>query len=301
MKRALPVVAVLVVLTGGCRRQAGTPHPPEARRVVLCSVFPVWLIARNVAAGRAAMAVELLLPAGLGCPHEYLVAPQDVRRIERADILVVNGLGLDDFAQSQFRKAHPDRPVIVATRGLTPGSAEPNAHLFASPRLAAAMARRIAADLGAADPPGKDAYDRNAEAFARRATQVSDELRRAVADLPNKRIITQHDVFDLFARDLGLEIAGVINAHAGHDPSAAEVSRLVRLARTANVGAVMTEPQYPPRLGQTIAREAGIGAGSLDPVASGPDDAPLDYYERTMRGNVAALRKALVTSREPAP
>jgi zinc/manganese transport system substrate-binding protein/zinc transport system substrate-binding protein len=63
----------------------------------------------------------------------------------------------------------------------------------------------------------------------------------------------------------------------------------------------MTEPQYPPRLGQTIAREAGIGAGSLDPVASGPDDAPLDYYERTMRGNVAALRKALVTSREPAP
>ncbi|MBM3496280.1 MAG: zinc ABC transporter substrate-binding protein [Armatimonadetes bacterium] len=284
------VAASIGLTVGGCRRA------PESRadKRVLCSVFPVWLIARNVANGRDGVRVELLLPAGLGCPHEYLVTPQDVRRIEQADVLIVNGLGFDDFATERYREAKPDRPVITATSGIVEGDdGETNPHLFASPRLAARMAEVIARELGSRDPEGRDLYMRNAAAYGKRLNALADEIRAVVESLPNKRIIGQHDVLDWFAKDAGLEIAGVAHAHAGHDPSASEVMEMVRLARREGVGAVMTEPQYPPGLGRTIAREAGIRSGTLDPAASGPDDAPLDHYERAMRGNIEALREAL--------
>ena len=72
-----------------------------------------------------------------------------------------------------------------------------------------------------------------------------------------------------------------------------EKVRLVKKIRQAKAGAVFTEPQYPGRVGQVVSGETGIPAGELDPVASGPADAPLNYYEIVMRRNMRALETLL--------
>ena len=79
----------------------------------------------------------------------------------------------------------------------------------------------------------------------------------------------------------------------GQEPSAAEMLRTVETIRARNAGAVFTEPQYSPKVGQNIAAEAGIPVASLDPAASGPENAPLDYYESVMRVNMDVLRTTL--------
>ena len=63
--------------------------------------------------------------------------------------------------------------------------------------------------------------------------------------------------------------------------------------RATKAGAIFTEPQYPQALGKTIAREAGIVAAALDPVANGPEQAPLAYYEQVMRANMTVLEQTL--------
>jgi zinc transport system substrate-binding protein len=113
--------------------------------------------------------------------------------------------------------------------------------------------------------------------------------------LRNRRVVMQHGAFDYLARDMGLDVVGVVQAHAGQEPSAADMLRIVRTVRTAHAGAVFTEAQYPAGGGETIAREAGIPAAALDPGASGPADAPLDYYETVMRKNMETLRATLGT------
>ena len=70
----------------------------------------------------------------------------------------------------------------------------------------------------------------------------------------------------------------------------------MKTIRARQAGAVFTEPQYPPAVGQTIARETGLPVAVLDPVASGPADAPLDYYEQAMRRNLETLRATLGAS-----
>jgi ABC-type Zn uptake system ZnuABC Zn-binding protein ZnuA len=293
---------------------------------VLCTTFPVYQLTRNVSQGRERLTVTLLLPAQLGCPHDYALTPQDMRRLSQADVLVVNGLGLEEFLGTPLREANPKVVVVESAAGIAdtlvyadphehehghadhgageadPGHGEPghqcdqatvNPHLFASPRQAARLALAIAAGLSRADPGSAALYTRNAQAYADRLNRLADDFSALGRVLRSPRIVTQHGVFDYLARDMGLEVVAVVQAHAGQNPSAAEMLELVRTIRERAAVALFTEPQYPPQVGKTIAGETGIPVALLDPVASGPRNAPLDYYETTMRRNLDTLKATL--------
>lgn len=284
---------------------------------ILCTTYPIHLITRNVIEGRSNVRAERLLPSRLGCPHDYVLTPQDMKRLEKADILIINGLGLEEFLSIPLNKINPNLKVIDSSKGISgllpdteahdhhhaegkkgPSAANDpqhafNPHLFASPKEAARIAATIALGLSAIDPEGAEVYSRNARAYGERLDGLARDLAGAVSGLRNTRIITQHGVFDYLARDSGLEIVGVIQAHAGKDPSAAEMIALVKTARSTGAGAVFAEPQYPQRIARTIAKEAGIAFAVLDPVASGPENPPLSYYETVMRGNIETLKKTL--------
>ena len=292
---------------------------------VLCTTFPIHLIARNVAQGRAGVDLQLMLPAGMGCPHDYALTPQDMRKLAAADVLVVNGLGLEEFLGAPVRTANPDIETIDSSAGIQDlleyahehAEAEEdhdheaeadhdhaehdhghhhhagvNPHLFASPRQAARIALNVAAGLSKADPEGAGVYFRNAQAYADRLNALADEMAALGRALKNNRIVEPHGVFDYLARDMGLEVVAVLRPH-GQEPSAAEMLELVRTLRAKQAGAIFTEPQYPAKVGAALARETGLPTATLDPVATGPDEAPLDYYETAMRKNVEVLRAVL--------
>ena len=298
---------------------------------VLCTTFPIHQIARNVAQGRAGVDLQLMLPAGMGCPHDYALTPQDMRKLAAADVLVVNGLGLEEFLGAPVRTANPDIETVDGSAGIQDlleyghehheAEEEPaaeheheheseadheheehdhahhhhegvNPHLFASPRLAARIALNVAGGLSKADPEGAGVYFRNAQAYADRMNALADELAALGQTLKNNRIVEPHGVFDYLARDMGLEIVAVLRPH-GQEPSAAEMLELVRTIRAKQAGAIFTEPQYPAKVGDALARETGLPTATLDPVATGPDEAPLDYYETAMRKNMEVLSATL--------
>ena len=310
-----------LVLSG---MNAAAASGAEKRLKVLTSTFPVYQITRNVVQGIAAIEVDLMIPADMGCPHDYALIPQDMRKLATADVLVVNGLGLEEFLGAPVRKANPAILVIDSSRGIDQllyyqdevsgergsghgkddhhGEGEQphghdkgqvNPHLFTSPRMIALMATTIAKGLAERLPAEANLLAVNARAYAERMRALADDLAGLGRGLGNKRIVTQHGVFDYLARDMGLEVVAVVQAHAGQDPSAAEILDLIATIRSKQAGAVFTEPQYPQSLGQTIAREAGIPATTLDPVATGPEPAPLDYSEQVMRANMKVLEQTL--------
>ena len=143
------------------------------------------------------------------------------------------------------------------------------------------------------DPEHAVDYRANANAYAEKMNRLADDMRALGGRLANNRIVTQHGDFDYLARDMGLEVVAVVQAHGGEDPSAAQMKGIVEKVRHEKAGAVFTEPQYPEKVGQTIARETGIPCATLDPGASGPEEAPLDYYETLMRLNMSVMEKTL--------
>ena len=78
--------------------------------------------------------------------------------------------------------------------------------------------------------------------------------------------------------------------------SGATEKELIKAIRSQHVGAIFTEPQYPDKVAATLSRETGVATAKLDPVATGPAIAPLDYYEKTMRANLHTLESTLGTN-----
>ena len=434
----------------GCGQKSGAE-----KRIVLCSTFPIYQLTRNVVGNRKGVQVQLMLPSQLGCPHDYALTPQDMQKLAEAEVLVVNGLGMEAFLGAPEKKANQKLTVIDSSRGiketleyttesqrnatksnavsqpvqqsaqgfewagvftLEPGTyrwsfakvngkyADPamnmlflassdkktiesvkqkaielshtsprpirsgnrlsqgenyrlqfdtrqektifdiridtagtytfftehlpyefeakehffrtakgadvepiaevpkgghhhhhggvNPHLFASPRMAARLVTGIAAQLSKVDPTGAAHYSRNAKTYAATLNSLADEMSALGKKLKNNRIVQPHGIFDYLARDMGLDIVAVMQAH-GQEPSAAEMLQLVKIITEKNVGGIFFEPQYPKKVGQTLSRETGVTAALLDPVASGPENAPIDYYEKTMRENMKTLGTTL--------
>lgn len=286
----------------------------EGMLKVLCTTYPIYQITRNVVEGSKTLQLELLVPPGSGCPHDYALSPQDMKRLSSASALVVNGLKMEGFLGEPVRRANPKISIVDSSAGIKDtlnytgeeldrhGEAAAddehtgvNPHLFASPRMAAKLALNIADGLSRLDPKSSELYAANAKAFAGRMERLAGEFSALGKTLKNRKVVTEHGVFDYLARDIGLEIAGVIRSYEeeGQAPSAASIIRISKLIKAKGVGAIFTEPQYPDEIGATIARETRIPVAKLDPVASGPVDAPLDYYETAMRGNIGVLKSAL--------
>ena len=277
---------------------------------ILCTTFPVYQLTRNLAEGREGIRVSQLLPPDLGCPHDYSLAPLDMQKISAADVLVINGQGMEEFLGSPALDGHYRAKVIDSSRGITEflrdedeADASPagnghlhegvNPHFFSSPRLYGQMARSVAEQLSALDPKGAAIYARNAQAYQAKMDQLAGEMEELGARLQNRRSVTQHGAFDYLARDMGLEVAAVVQAHPGQEPSAADMLAIIRTIREKGAGGIFTEPQYPSTMAETIAREAGVPVAVLDPAATGPANAGLDYYEMIMRRNMTALSNIL--------
>ncbi|WP_319587091.1 metal ABC transporter substrate-binding protein [uncultured Desulfobulbus sp.] len=323
------VLRLCLVFLGCCSvvllRQ--TEASAEKTLTVLASTFPLYQITRNITAGASGIEVDLMIPAQMGCPHDYALTPQDMRKLAKADILVINGQGMEEFLGAPLQKANPALKIIDSSQGigqilqysdmeqdehkghdgenkhlhdkdLHEGEHEQhhggsNPHLFASPRMAALLAGNIVKALGEFHPPGATVYTTNGQGYSQRLNLLADDLAALGKRLANNRIVTQHGVFDYLARDMGLEVVAVVQAHAGQEPSAAEILAIVKTIRAKKAGAIFTEPQYPESVGKTIAKEASIAAARLDPAANGPERASLDYYEQVMRTNLNTLEKTL--------
>ena len=166
-----------------------------------------------------------------------------------------------------------------------------NPHAFASPMQAAVMARNIGRGLAAAEPVAAKNCPEVAEAYAARLEAVGKRLAAVGANAANKNVVALHDGMAYLVRDAGLNLVDVIQEDEEAQPSAARLLDLVKKIKESKPVVLIGEPQYSDKPVLALAAETGVPAVQLDPLASGPSGAPLDYYETVMSKNIATLEK----------
>jgi ABC-type Zn uptake system ZnuABC Zn-binding protein ZnuA len=254
------------------------------------------IFTRNVVGDTTGVTVESMLPASMGCPHDYALTPGDMKKIAAADLFVANGFGMEEFLGEPVRRANPKIRVVETARAVLPihgehGHGDVNPHTWVSPRNAILQVREIEKALSAARPIGAGAFRRNADAYVSRLSALAAEFETAAKTFRQRNIVTFHNVFNYLARDLGLTVVGEIETAPGQEPSAGEIRNLSRTIRERKVPVVFSEPQYSPKLADALAREAGVPVRVLDPVATGSP--ALTAYEDAMRRNLSTLKEAL--------
>jgi manganese/iron transport system substrate-binding protein len=301
-RRLLAVGALAVgVLVAGCGSAATPSGVPGVVRVVTTTTILADLV-RQV--GGPHVAVTSLVPKG-GDVHTFDPRPSSLRAVALADLVVRNGLGLDDWLAALVRNTGTAATVVAAGENLPGvaylpgnGAADPiNPHVWLNPRYAAAMVDRIAAALAARDPADGASFASGATAYGAVLAALDMDARARLSAIPVDRrtVIAFHDAFPYFAAAYGLVIDGTIVSSPGQDPSAGTMARLVTVVRTDHVQAIFAEAQFNDELARTIAAETGaqVVSNLLDDTVG---DAPLDSYVAVMHWNVDQVVRALAGS-----
>jgi ABC-type Zn uptake system ZnuABC Zn-binding protein ZnuA len=290
--RYLLLMSLVLAACGG-GGPSGNANPDALRVVTTTTVFAD--IVRHVGGSR--VAVTSIIPSGVG-PEDFEPKPDDARTLADAQLVVSNGVGLDDFLDRLIASAGEALPRLVLGDGiptLTVDGVE-NPHFWLDPTLVRQYyLPAIAAKLVELDPDGEADYQANAESYGAELDALDAELTDSLAQIPgtNRKLVTFHDAFAYFARHYDFELIGVILANVGQEPTASELAALVDKVREAGVTAVFSEAQFSPELTQTLADEAGIRTvvTTLYNDALGP--APADTYLGLMRWDVDQIVAAL--------
>jgi ABC-type Zn uptake system ZnuABC Zn-binding protein ZnuA len=290
----LAAVAVAAV-SAGC--SASTAADGKLSVVATTTVFADMVA--NV--GGEHVEVTSLVPKNADV-HTFEPRPADIRAVATAGLLVMNGLGLDDWLEKTITNAAPagtpvlklavDLPGVQLLPGETEGSQNP--HLFMDVTYAELYVDRIAASLKQADAANAAAYDAGAAAYKERLTVLDAWVRTEIQAVPeaNRKIVTYHDAFPYYAREYGLTVVGVAVKAPGQDPSAAQIAALVDAIKASGVKAVFSEAQFPAKLVDQLASEAGVKVVS-NLYSDALGDPPISSYEEVIRWDTQQIVEAL--------
>jgi zinc transport system substrate-binding protein len=261
--------------------------------LVAASIAPLADFARQV--GGDWVQVITLLPPGAS-PHTYELTPAQVEQVAKARLLVLNGVGLEYWADKLVQGAgNPNLIVVDTSKGIEilEGDAdEPggNPHIWLDPRNAIVQVEHIRDALLQADPAHADDYRANAARYSAALREMDQEIAGEVATWSSRQFIAFHPAWVYFAKRYGLEQVAVIEHSPGREPSPAEMAQLIETARRIGAKAIFAEPQFSPKAAQAIAEESEAQVFFLDPLGSSLDD---PSYLNLMRYNLAQMAKAL--------
>jgi zinc transport system substrate-binding protein len=294
MRRILAAVGVVLVL-GGCGGGTGSP---DGRPQVVASFYPLFEAAQRVGGDR--VQVRNLTPAGSE-PHDLELNTRQVDHIEGADIVLFLGRGFQPALEKAAQRAKGTKVDILDGLGaLRPAPAgddtlEVDPHVWLDPVLFKAIVVRVAAALGDADPSNRATYDANAAAYVGQLDQLDAAFTSGLGDCARRTIMTSHAAFGYLAARYGLIQEAIAGLEPSSEPSPKRLAELAAKVRADGTSTIFYETLVSPKVAQSLAREAGVTTGVLDPI-EGVSDAGAKAgrtYLTAMGENLAALRLAL--------
>lgn len=271
---------------------------------VLATTYPVWQLARPLVAGLENVRLDLLIPAATGCPHDYAPTPADLTKVATADMILMNGLGLEAafasaLAQAEAHKVDCSQGIALLAdcsdheEGHGDHHHGGNPHVFTSPAAAAQMAETMAEALVSACPEQAEAIRSNAAALQKDLQDLEKRLAALGATHPGACVLLQHDSLAYMMRSAGLKVMDVLQENEEQAPSAARLLECIEHIRKERPVLLIGEPQFSPRPLETLAAETGVPVIQLDSLASGPENTPVNHFEQQMRNNCQLLENAL--------
>ena len=289
------LLASLCLLLTGCGGTNTAGGGKDGSFHIVTSFYPMYVATINITQGVDGVTVTNMTKPQTGCLHDYQLMTEDMKTLEKADVFVINGAGMESFLDKVVNQ-QKNLKIIDASKGieLLKDGDEENPHVWLSVTDAILQVKNIAEQLKAADPKHADAYEKNAAAYIKKLEALKAEMHAELDTVPNKDIVTFHEAFPYFAKEFGLNIISVVEREPGTEPTPAELQETIEQVKKLPVKVLFTEPQYSPSAAETIARETGAKIYTLDPVVTGEaNDQALNAYIDTMKKNMETLKTAL--------
>ncbi len=289
MKKNVIFLLVLVMLLGGCT--AARPMENDGKLSVYITTYPLYDFTEKIAGDRID-AVQII-PTGVEA-HEYEPSPQLMAKLEKCDVFIFNGGGLEAWAE-KVEPSLAGKGVVTVNTGK--GIAKDNdPHIWLSPKRAKQQADKIYKALVKADPKNAEYYSKNYAGLQDRFDGLDREYADTLSQAKYKDIVTTHAAFSYLCEDYGLRQVPISGVSPDSEPSPKRMTEIVDFIRKNGIRYVFFEPLTSPKLADSIAEETGIEKMTLDPLEGLTEQqkAKGEDYFSIMEENLDSLKKELV-------
>ncbi len=272
----------------------------DGRLKVVASITPLADFVKQV--GGDHVAVTLLLPPGAS-PHTYEPTAKIVREISQAKIFFKIGSGLEFWADRLIKSAAVSIDIVDSSAGIElmrytsdnkhdghQHSLTTDPHIWLDPVICIGIIGKIESALSKADPANASLYKQNASVYREKLRKLDREIAERTKLFRTREYVTFHPAWNYFSRRYGLKVAAVIEEGPGKDPSPRHIRKIIEELKKLNTRVVFAEPQFSPKIAETIAKEAGGQVLFLDPVGGQKDK---ETYIKMMRHNLSIMETAL--------
>jgi ABC-type Zn uptake system ZnuABC Zn-binding protein ZnuA len=289
MRRAAATLLVLCAVLPAC----GDAEQRDSGISVVATTTQLGDFARAVAGDR--VRVEQILTPNAD-PHEYEPRPSDARALEGADVVLRSGGDLDDWLAELIDSSGTDAASVDVSKAVRLRKDDP--HWWQDPRNAEAAVKAIRDAVVKADPGGRAAYERNADAYLGKLRTLDTAVAACLGELPRdqRKLVTTHDALGYYAARYGLEVIGAVipSLSSQAQPSSKDVGELVDQIRREKVKAIFPESSLNSKLERAVARESGAAVGAkLWADTLGPEGSSGETYVGSIEANTRAIASGL--------
>jgi manganese/zinc/iron transport system substrate-binding protein len=308
--RALgPLLVAAAALVAGCGPVSTTTAriPTEEPIAVVATIGMIADAVERVGGER--VSVDGLMGPGID-PHLYKASEGDLRRLERADLILYAGLHLEAKMADVLERIADQRATQAVTETiprsqlLSPaqfqGQYDP--HVWFDVRLWMRAVEQIRDTLTELDPGSRALYRANAAAYLAELEELDRYVREQVARVPQERrvVITAHDAFGYFGEAYGFEVRGLQGISTASEAGAGDVQALADFIVERRIPAIFVESSVSPRTISAVREavrsrgfEVEVG-GSLFSDAMGDEGTPEGTYIGMVRHNVDTIVAGLL-------
>lgn len=324
MKKFLVLVGILAVvgLAGfGISKAVSTGNEETSEEfTIVTSFYPTYIAVQNITDGIDNVRVVNLTENQSGCLHDYQLTTNDMRKLEGADVFIMNGGGMESFLDDVM-KAYPDLVVIDASEGIALlGEIEghdhaheetheheedvesheeeeehehehgDNAHVWMDPVRYLAQLQNITNGLSEEDKDNADAYAENLSVYTEKVNDIKDQL-DALKLEEHKEVIIFHEAFAYLTDYVGLEAVYCLDLDEESGLSAGEIATVIDEVQEHDIKVLLTETEFKDSIATNISNETDAKVYVMTSLTSETDSK--DAYIDGMQENINVLKTIL--------
>ena len=316
------ILIVCIVATNSVNSK-DEPSQKEEQLTIVTSFYPMYIATQNVVDGMENVKVVNLMAQQQGCLHDYQLTTDNMRTLENADVLIINGAGMEAFIDD-VRKNYKDLTIIDSSEGIdlltnegeehtheeehshedehtseedhahedehTHDHGEYNAHIWLDPIRYEKQVQNIADGLVKVYESGKDQIEANAAVYKKKVEEVNTEL-TSLKNFEYSDIILFHNSMEYITSKLDLHVAYCLNVDAESSLSAGKVAAVIEQIKEHDIKVLFSEVQFENSVADRIAEETGAKVYTFDSLVTG--DTEKDAYIEGMRKNIKLFKEAL--------
>ena len=253
---------------------------------IVTTFYPIYIMTENITAGAQKVELTNMTDTNVGCLHDYTLVTADMKKIENADIIVQNGMGLENF-MAQILSTYSNIKTIDSSKNVQ-NKIEENSHIWMNIQNYIAQVEEIAKGLSEANLENSLIYEQNKNEYIEKLKNIQEKYSLELSNLNGRKAICLDEALEYIAKQVGLDTISIKTDHEESTISAETMKNLIETMKSQNINIILVESGDNLNNAQTLANETGAKIYTLNSGLTG--ELNKDAYINVLNQNLEELK-----------